>query len=93
MSNLEVLELTEKSIRSGISNLFWQNLLGSIFMGQFCRKIVFEGYVLNLQGLNMQTTKKTLIFDNLFFSDYGWDRYRFGAIHPLPIAPHFGMII
>ena len=67
MSNLEVLELTEKSIRSGISNLFWQNLLGSIFMGQFCRKIVFEGYVLNLQGLNMQTTKKTLIFDNFFF--------------------------
>ena len=40
MSNLEVLDLTEKSIRSGISDLFSQNLLGSIFMGQFCQKIL-----------------------------------------------------
>ena len=56
-------------------------------MSQFCQKILKNCfgrlYILDLQGLNMQTTTKTLIFDNFFFlSDYGRDRYRFGAFHP-----------
>ena len=85
MSNLEVLELTAKSIRSWNFRPFLAKFTGEYLYGpvlsknieKLFSKVIFLIFKVEICRL----WQKTLIFDNFFLSDYGRDRYRFDEIY------------